>query len=844
MAASAAPAEAKRARTGRRPGRVWDFFAARRSENSTVQAQCVFCGRTCAGVAARMLRHVVSKCPSATPEAIEALSKETATTTKKRRVVSGDAKRPAPTAERNGAAAYEHADNGDGDAGDDVALAEEPSRPPAPPLLLAEETSHPQAPPLLLAEETAVERPLSELQAAIAHQKLVLACVLNDVPLRFVEDDALADALLALRPDFPRLTLEAAQTVVLDELCRAAAHGADEALPHLEHFAVVHQRQGGDSGSNLWIGLDGHRDPLLLAETSSKSSSKKPSDGRSSAQIDAELQMVEAATVLGAPLARLPATATLSFCTEDTQLHQRLREWQHEDHAEPSPTPHDLSEAQSPQENAQPDPRLKSALLGTCLLRQTMLLQKRLLELAPSIVSVLQEVTTAVCAILNHPRAAANLRIALVDLVDAPDGDVARWSLPARMVRRLVSLEDKVRKFWAREQLIEGEDASDAPPAKGNSLQVLKQPSFWEDLHQVDALLAPFSWAFALSESTAGDVTSAQYVLLWLWLLALVHTPVSSSSVNLSADQRAALTAYTVASIRAHVDDHQFASILLDPRVHGAGLSATGKRKVKGLVVQTAARVFPSAGYHVGGSAARAALLANLGHYAEKTAQFADEIAWEMSAGKPAEVFWKDYTEDARELAKVARATLRFVPQVQSAAAVSAWTNNDVTAPGSQQQEEEANTRVAFRIRQIKQLYQKSAGGARDGSTAEASVTRHASILLPIHKNAYALRKIGGAKFQGGRAELEVTEKVAASHLLLAVTQQLARMQSVTGASVESTSSSAQDSASEASDGATSPLKKSEIAVDESWFAFRGEGERREIEAAIKNFTSPSASLV
>lgn len=838
---------AKRSRAGRRPSAVWDFFSPMRSESNTLHAQCVFCSRRCAGVASRMTRHIVSKCPAATPEAIHALSDGTGSSSKKRRtadrasVVSSvvpaalvppqeplrasDTSATHVTTPPPASPAAEELTEDEDDAG---AGDREP-----------EPEAHGAEQPLAVAASASA---LSELQAAIAHQKLVLACVLNDIPLRFVEDEALVDALLALRPDFPRLTAEAAQTQVLDELCRAADHRVADALVHAEHFAVLHRQQ---RSSGLWLGRDGFREPLLLAETprSSGDIDNSSSKGTTETMSDAEPLLLEALAVLSAQLSRLPTTAVLSVCTDDTELSQRLRALQRDEQGTATtngalemPLVADDMETS---EHAAVDPRLRAALVGTCLLRQTLLLQTQLLALVPAIVTVLQDATTLVCAVVNEPRASTSLRSTLLGLVES-DSDNGRgsgngrgsagWSLPTQVVRCLVALEDDVRSEWTRTPTL-------SLPAP--------RPAFWDDLRRVDALLAPFSWACALSESDAGDVTSAQFLLLWLWLLSLAHAPSlslsSSATVCFSTEQRAALTAATVAAIRVHAADHQLASLLLDSRVHGAGLSATGKRKAKALVVHVAVRVFPAAGFHAVGSEARTSLLAQLGSYADKTAQFADDVAWEMSAGQPAASFWKDYAEDARELADVARAAVQFVPHVQSASAMAAartgaGDSDSVSAHG-------ADDREAFRVRQIKQLYQKTAGGPRASASADAAVARYARLLLPIERDVVTAATRSSWDALASERDSATTGTTAA-HILLAMTQQIAFLRSADGRVVtESERSPREDGRVSGENDASAATGATTLsAVDESWFAFRSASDRREIERALERFAPPAMS--
>ncbi|GAB9473128.1 hypothetical protein Gpo141_00010286 [Globisporangium polare] len=785
VSASSTPATSiggsgRKSRAGRRPSPVWDYFTAIRTEHNTVHAQCNFCERRCAGVAARMVHHVVSKCPAASHDAVDALSGEAAmlaaaAATKKRKTgenaSSGGAKiKSSPPVKLQQFPQYQ-------------------------PVIGAVGTVASIALPPVPTAAAAVVEYAAEQQVAIAHQKLVLACVLNDIPLRFVESEALMDAFSALRRDFPRLTEQVAQNVVLEDLHREMVKSVDESLRHLEHFAIIHRRfPEAHASGDQWLGLDGKSEPLLLAQLDSSDNAQEPN------VTSPQERLAAAETLMDTQCARLSATATVYFCTDDSELFSHLRTRQH---APPPPAVDDQDEQETP--DSEP-PRLKSLLLGTCLLQQTMLLHTQLLELVPSVATLLQEATALVYTLTSHPRLSSSLRAALLDLTQATSvgaaagasatsTDQAKWEMSVRLVKRLVALESELRAFWSREGAAttaaanQSESMKDSDDANTNALPPHRD-AFWDELRQVEVLLAPASWALALSESDvalSGSVTSAQFVLLWLWLLSIVHT-----SALVSADQRAAFTTHVVTSIRKHVDDHQLACMLLDPRVHGVGLSATGKRKVKALVVQVAARVFPDAGFQVSGALARTQLLAHLGHYSEKTSQFADDIAWEMSAGKAAELFWKDYVEDARELAKVARAVIKFVPHASASSAVA----SDLPASGStstSQQDATVPLELSFRIRQIKQLYERQVAS---GAAVKAPERSHAAT------SEVAVALEGAASVKRQRAADSVS--------------------------------------------ALPPLPESafELPVEDSWFAFRGAGECKEIEAAVKRCVPTSVAVV
>lgn len=744
----------RKSRAGRRPSPVWGFFAAIRTEHNTVHAQCNFCERRCAGVAARMVHHVVSKCPAAPQDAVDALSSEAAM------LAAASAMKKRKTGEHSNA------------GGGGVKVKSAPQQPQQQQQQLPVNTvvsTMAIAPTVTLVPAPVVEFAAKQ-QVAIAHQKLVLACVLNDIPLRFVEDETLMDAFSALRHDFPRLTEHVAQSVVLENLHREMVTSVDESLRHLEHFMIVH-RSGlhAADGSNtragdLWLGVDGKSEPLLLAQNDNE----EPNAQERRAQAEAQLT---------AQCARLSATATVGFCTDDPELFVHLRSRQH------APLADEKDESSTSQDSELP--RLQSLLLGTCLSQQTMLLHTQLLELVPAIAALIQEATALVYALTSHPRLSIGLRAGLLDLAHASSAasaasDQAKCDLSVRLVKRLVSFESELRSFWTREGAAISSESTRGENTAADGLQPHRD-AFWDELRQVDALFAPFSWALSLSESDvaslSGSVTSAQFVLLWLWLLSIVHT-----SAIVSADQLAAFTSHVITTVRKHVDGHQLACMLLDPRVHGAGLSATGKRKVKALVVQVAERVFSDAGFQVSGSSARTQLLAHLGHYTEKTSQFADDIAWEMSAGKAAELFWKDYVDDARELAQVARAVIKFVPHASSSAVAS-----DLLNSSSTQQEQ------SFRIRQVKQLYERQAAS---GAAVKGPERGHHAATLEV---AAALEGAASVKRQR-----------AANTVIASPT----------------------------------PENVFELPVEDSWFAFRGAGERKEIETAVQKCVPSSAAVV
>ncbi|RLN97715.1 hypothetical protein BBJ28_00007799 [Nothophytophthora sp. Chile5] len=779
---SAKVGEKRVQRAGRRPSAVWAFFAEVRTPENKVHARCNFCERQCAGVAARMRRHLLAKCPSA-PAEISVLLGEAASTGAspvKRR-------KPLPLPQQ---------------------------QPPTPPPVVAEvevedvKESTPDVPmtaaPLEVSEEDndvaecisgydqrLLSSGYTDVEAARVHRKLVLACVLNDVPASFLEDETLMEALILARPGLPRLSRERATTTVLQELERSMHTTIDRELARSEGVTLIYchfPREKSIDGEpeevaqwcDQWMAMDTHRKPMLLMESCRKlgPSSSKTEEPSCKCCLPRE----EFDTLLQAQRQRVASHAVFSFCSECPELYRQLRLEQHQAQL---PVAQDGSESSTTAVTTAP------MLLGTCLLRQSLVLRKELLSTFPCLLELLREALDLAHALITKNAA---LRPLLQCILTSPD-----WDILPRLLKRLLHLEQEIRHF-----------------------QLKVSTSFWDDLRAVDALLTPFNWMLTLSE--AKGTTSAQYVVLWLWLLAVVEV---SPTRLLPAKDKQRFTTFTISLIARHIDSHELACLLLDPRVAGAGLSVSGKRRVKSLVVQVAERLFPGEAYGVvgDGGAARSQLLAQLGHYTEKTAQFADVVAWEMSAGRPPEFFWKDFVEDAPHLTRVARALISVVPQAQTATEVASSCGQkpkvEAVKPAWEQ---------TFAVRQMKYQFQTK-------PMHESGVERSQTLLfppVPMPGNVAALSAEAANNVDGndtsmvGTSDVEDELKASIEHHL----RQFILLGKRQGAGTSS--STALPEAAVPTEG--------DLGIDRSWFAFQSSIDRKALEQAVKRFLPPPAT--
>ncbi|KAE8883657.1 hypothetical protein PF003_g32360 [Phytophthora fragariae] len=788
----------KRHRGGRRPSPVWAFFTEIRTPDNKVHACCNFCGKRGSGVASRLRTHVLSKCEKAPTdierllgEAIAPMSRSTTIHTTSTVVIAADLSMdtacgsdtgtsfvsPAPAKRRRPQVQQTQ---------QVIAPAEEEIRPAVDQDEEEVENEDVEAevdedeevgdtqviydPPRVLSEG------FTEQEAAQVRQKLVLACVLNDVPASFVEDEALMEAFTLARPGLPRLSAEQAKSTVLQELANTATKKMEEELAKCEVLTLVHRHFKKQDGAetraslkwcNQWVGVDEHRKVVPLKETYREVESSILSSDEGCCRYCSPRREFDE-VVSNFRLSMAPE-AVFCLCCECPLMYQQLKLEQQQALSTPVQDADSVSAIAS-----------KSLLLSACLLRQSLVLRKGLLNTFPEVVDVLNKTIFLAHSISKI----TPLRPQVETLLKS-----SNWDAVPRLVKRMVFLERDVRRYQAK-VCVPSEEVS----------------SFWNKLRVVDKFLTPFNWMLALSE--AKETTSAQYVVLWLWLLSIVE---STTSQLLPDQDKACFTSTVMSLIGHHIDSHELVCMLLDPRIAGAGLSISGKRRVKSLVVQVAERLFPSEGF--GSGAARSQLLTQLGDYTEKSGGFEDVVAWEMSAGRPPKLFWNDFVEDAPHLARVARAVISVSPCAQTA------TQSLDPSPPT----EEFAWEQSFEVRQLKFQAQKlpppGTGGVQQyqmllfppaplqGSMSDGALSSEVDKALRVNNTprwsasveseaeAYVTRQLSLMLTVGGDNEIE------GQHLLPTPT--------------------------------TATTSQS---IGLSWFAFQSSTDRNVLEQAVRNF--------
>lgn len=808
-------ARAKRAaaaaggRAGRRPSAVWEFFTELRTPSGKVHARCNYCERQCAGVAARMVRHIVSKCPGAPEDAALVLGEASAASiaAKRRRILSagrGDASSSLLLPDQQSPSELLSASLVTPSAGQGVGISANTAAATDDSASLVSELA-------LRHAATSIAGGYAVLEATTLHRHLVLACVLHDVPPAFVEDEALWKAFAVARPGLPPLRAEMAQTTVLGELhnvvqarvARAMAQAASVTLVY-RHFTTG---QPGVVVDQI-VGVDDRRASMLLYEQVRQADAA--TDGGCCLSVDAVDAIVQKLSE------QVPAEAVVNLCVDCRAV---LTVLQTRRAAAPSPPdvaafhqsasdlalPEDATTIPPP--TVQPPPtRRSTALLGTCLLRQSLVLRKELLSAFPPLVDVLGQAALLAHSIVGNVHVGFHLRQQLHSVLAAAPPSAAAWDFHARLVKRVLALEQDVRAVTIA--------------------SASTQDEFWARLREADALLTPFSWMLALSH--VKSASTGQFVVLWLWVLALVDaSPLVAAGSGPDEDEgatstRAKFVDVAMRTIRSSCGDgHPLVCLLLDPRTRGAGLSATGRRHVKSLVVRVAARLAPDLAEGEG----RAKLLDQLSHFVERSAQFGDEIAWEMSVGRDPALFWDDFSADTQELTRVARCVLAFPAVAQDVDEFLGTCSRDDRAAWGQ----------TFAVRQIKHQFWKN-GHNRGSSTRHRHCGSRSDSVADAHRELLAppvpMLALGGAGIDAEDGDKQLPPVVPADAavevFVLEQIQQLALLDDELLGRQSSDGDAAEEAAA--------------IPIGIDWFAVTTPADRAALEQAVARFL-PGAAL-
>ncbi|EGZ14071.1 hypothetical protein PHYSODRAFT_511164 [Phytophthora sojae] len=297
-------------------------------------------------------------------------------------------------------------------------------------------------------------------------------------------------------------------------------------------------------------------------------------------------------------------------------------------------------------------------LTGVCMTQQTALLLHELIITSLSLEEALDNAVLTADALHVMP----SLRERVIREVflenDSADveGDasafaqvsVTSWRSIAMAVKQATRLESFLRAAIEQEK-----QASSTPSAILRQLvDVGSSDMAWNTLRHTAQLLAPLNFLSALSELQSA--TSGQMLALWIWLFGA-----ASRSPLLDGNSGAISTSF-LQRMECYVGEHFMACLVLDPRVHGAGLSVSGLRRARGVTVRVATALIP--GFNENN------FIRSYNDYMKQSGDFGEPGVWNAANTANPMEFWGDYEGDPlhNQLAIVAKTVCAYVPHTSS----------------------------------------------------------------------------------------------------------------------------------------------------------------------------------
>ncbi|TMW64191.1 hypothetical protein Poli38472_012813 [Pythium oligandrum] len=307
----------------------------------------------------------------------------------------------------------------------------------------------------------------------------------------------------------------------------------------------------------------------------------------------------------------------------------------------PTPTVHLCIDAFGPLSKTLVHELLRQAdpnhgILGRCMIQTTLLLLHTVLDSIPSAARVIENCASLMELGINHPDVLELLQLQS----EASSAQARQVSLDS--IWSAIQVVDQVAR--CRSAFVKlGTDTPDSVVA-----ELVRSERFWQEVKFVCDIMRPFGYVAALSE--IGQATASLLMTCHL----LVHATVGQSSIPTVAEKEEFERRFVI-FVQEYCDEHALACLVLDPRTRGIGLSAVGKRKARGFIVEILNRMY--------GSTKQSQLVEHLVKYLNHERPFDDETSWQMMAPLP-RLFWMEFMSEAPALAAIALAVLAFRPFV------------------------------------------------------------------------------------------------------------------------------------------------------------------------------------
>jgi hypothetical protein len=458
---------------------------------------------------------------------------------------------------------------------------------------------------------------------ATFEDKLTTALIATNAPWHLLDNEAFRDAMETLRPASVDFLLSAARarSEVLDRLSDKYDRHCRDVLASSNAVTVAVDTAGDRAGGatkTTYVALTESRRAFVLAEGG---------DAALSPSIPEVLSV----------LATLPSTsagAKLFLCSPSSGAYARARR----------------ELLRSPSSLANP-----FTLTGACMTQQSTLLLHELLLNSLSMEEALDNAVLVADALFALPPMRRRVLGGVYADDNVTDEDanafthvsVASWRSIALAVKQATRLEPFLRVAISAER-----SSTPSSPILRQLLEMGASDMAWNTLRHTSQLLAPLHFLSAMSELQS--TSSGQMLALWIWLFG-----VATRSPLLDGNADAFVSSF-LERLGCYVEEHFIACLVLDPRVHGAGLSASGLRRARGVAVGVAATLVPDFNENN--------FLRSYNDYMKQQGDFGEPGVWNaVNTCSPMD-FWSDYEGDPlhSQLAALAKTLCSFVPHTCS----------------------------------------------------------------------------------------------------------------------------------------------------------------------------------
>eukprot|EP00644_Phytophthora_capsici_P013139 jgi/Phyca11/560850/estExt2_Genewise1.C_PHYCAscaffold_50793 len=449
-------------------------------------------------------------------------------------------------------------------------------------------------------------------------EKLTTALITTNTPWNLLDNANFQEAMRILHPATSNSPLTAAQarTEVLDRLVQKYDHDCKDILATANALTLMvnHTNVGPDGvKKTTYVAVDEWRRAFVLAE---RDLSTSP---------NAE----EVLSVLS-PLS-INANAKVFLCCPTSGAYGRSRRELKQDNA-----------------------AVKSlTLTGACMTQQTALLLHELVLCSLSLEEALENAVLTADAL----RDSLSLRQRVLHAVygnTSATGDanafvqvsLASLRSVAMAVKQATRLEPYLRLA------ISEESQNSTSPIVRQLADVSGTDMAWSTLRHTAQVLAPLNFIAALSELKTS--TSGQFLALWIWLFG---TATRSPLLDGNSES---LVASFMQRLECYVEEHFVACLVLDPRVHGAGLSVLGLRRARAVTIRVGTALVP--GFNENN------FIRSYNDFMKRQGDFGEPGVWSAANTSSPMEFWGDYEGDQvhNQLAVVAKIVCSFMPHTSS----------------------------------------------------------------------------------------------------------------------------------------------------------------------------------